>query len=91
MKIKPSRNGENTLSFTDIDNSCTSCGFLKSQICLLTLFVKTNFSQKFLNLQYSCVKLRATRLSPSYTFTILATAELRLTPIYQVVMHRHES
>ena len=30
-------------------------------------------------------------LSPSYTVTILATMELRLTPIYQVVMHRHES
>ena len=30
-------------------------------------------------------------LSPSYTVTILATTELRLTPIYQVVMHRHES
>ena len=30
-------------------------------------------------------------LSPSYTVTILATTELRLTPIYQGVMHRHES
>ena len=30
-------------------------------------------------------------LSPGYTVTILATTELRLTPIYQVVMHRHES
>ena len=30
-------------------------------------------------------------LSPSYTFMILATVELRLTPIYQVVMHQHES
>ena len=30
-------------------------------------------------------------LSPSYTVTILAMTELRLTPIYQVVMHRHES
>ena len=30
-------------------------------------------------------------LSPSYTFTILATVEQQLTPIYQVVMHRHES
>ena len=30
-------------------------------------------------------------LSPSYTVTGLATTELRLTPIYQVVMHRQES
>ena len=30
-------------------------------------------------------------LGPSYTVTIFATTELRLTPIYQVVMHRHES
>ena len=30
-------------------------------------------------------------LSPSYTVTILASEELRLSPIYQVVIHRHGS
>ena len=36
-------------------------------------------------------ELALNRLSQSDTFTILATVELRLTPIYQVVMHWHES
>ena len=30
-------------------------------------------------------------LSPSYTFTVLAPVELRFTPIYQIVAHRHDS
>ena len=37
-KIKPSRNGKITLSFTDIRISFTSREFLMSQICLLMLF-----------------------------------------------------
>ena len=52
MKIKSSRNREITLSFTDICKSCLSREFLTSQTCLLTLFAKIKFSQKFLNLQY---------------------------------------
>ena len=36
-----------TLSFTDIGKSCSSCEFLASQICLLTLFAKIKFSRKF--------------------------------------------
>ena len=52
MRIKLSRNGEITLSFTDIGKSCLSREFLTSQICLLTLFTKTKFSGKFVNLQY---------------------------------------
>ena len=30
-------------------------------------------------------------LSPSHTFTVLAPVELRFTPIYQIVAHRHDS
>ena len=40
VKIKSSRNGEITLSITDIGKACTSCIFLAQQECLLTLFVK---------------------------------------------------
>ena len=51
-KIKFSRNAEITLLFTDIGKSCPSGEFLVSQICLLTLFAKIKFSQKFPDLQY---------------------------------------
>ena len=37
-KIKPSRNDEITLPFTEIGKSCPSSEFLTSQICLLMLF-----------------------------------------------------
>ena len=47
VKIKSSRNGEITLSFTDKNKSCPSREFLTSQICLLTLFTKIKFSRKF--------------------------------------------
>ena len=40
FKIKPSSNGEITLSFSDVDKSGPSCEFLTSQICLLTPFAK---------------------------------------------------
>ena len=36
MKIKHSRNGKITLSFTDIRKSCPSREFLTSQICLFS-------------------------------------------------------
>ena len=49
VKIRPSRNGEITLSFTYKDKSCIS---LTSQICLLRPFAKIKFSRKFPNLQY---------------------------------------
>ena len=52
VKIKSSRNGEITLSFTGISISCTSCNILTSKICLLTLFANLKFSRKFPNLQY---------------------------------------
>ena len=52
MKIKSLRNGEITLLFTDIGESCPSRKFLTSQICLLMLFAKINFSRKFPDLQY---------------------------------------
>ena len=39
--IKSSRNGQTTLSLTDIGKSCPSSSeFLRPQICLLTLFAK---------------------------------------------------
>ena len=53
--VKSSRNGEITLLLTNIGKPCTSCGFLMSQIFLLTLFAKIKFSRKFLNLQYCAV------------------------------------
>ena len=51
-KIKPSRNGEITMLFTDVGKPCMSREFLKWQICLLTLFTKIKFWKKFPNLQY---------------------------------------
>ena len=41
---KSSKNGEITLSFTDIVKSCPSSEFLASQICYLMLFAKIKFS-----------------------------------------------
>ena len=49
VKIKHSRNDEITLSFTDVCKSGPGREFLTSQICLLTLFAKIRFSQKFPN------------------------------------------
>ena len=43
MKIKSSRNGEITLSFTDVGKSCPSHDVLLPQICLLMLFAKIKF------------------------------------------------
>ena len=34
MKIKPSQNGKNSLSFNDDDKSCHNSDFLTWQICL---------------------------------------------------------
>ena len=46
VKIKSSRNGEITLSFTDIGKSCLSCKLLTLQICLLMLFAKNKILAK---------------------------------------------
>ena len=51
-KIKPLRNGEMTLLFTDIGKSCLSPKFLTSEIYLLRLFAKIKFSRNALYLQY---------------------------------------
>ena len=53
VKVKSSRIGEITLSFTDISKSCSCQEFPTSQICVLTPFAKIKFSQKIPNLQYS--------------------------------------
>ena len=47
VKIKLLRNGEITLSFTDIGKSCHSCDFLASQICLSMHIVKNNSRENF--------------------------------------------
>ena len=52
VKIKSPQIGEITLSFTDLSKSRPCREFLTSQICVLTLFAKIKFSQKFQNLQY---------------------------------------
>ena len=44
---KPSRNGEITLPFTDVGESCTSREFLTLPTCLLTLFAKLNSQEIF--------------------------------------------
>ena len=64
MKIKLSRNGEISISFTDIGQSCSSCDFLSSQICLLTLFTKIKFSPKFPNLQYDSLIIQPNPMDP---------------------------
>ena len=46
MKIKPLQNEEITVSFTGACKSAPSRGILKSQICILALFAKINFSRK---------------------------------------------
>ena len=52
VKIKSSQNGDITLWITNIGKVCPSCDFLKSQVCLLTLFAKLKSSRKFPDLQY---------------------------------------
>ena len=47
VKIKSSWIGEITLSLTDINKSRPCREFWTSQICVLTLFAKIKFSQKF--------------------------------------------
>ena len=61
VKIKPSQNGNITLSFTDVGKSCPCREFFTSQI--LTLFAKIKCSRKFLNLQYRHIS------SPRYNIT----------------------
>ena len=50
-KVKPSQNVEDTLLFTDVGESCPSCEYLTSQICLLMLLSKTEFSHYILNFE----------------------------------------
>ena len=47
MKIKPSRNDEITLSFTDAGRSGPSREILKPQIYILTLFAKLTSRENF--------------------------------------------
>ena len=51
VKIKSSRIGEITISFTNISKSRYCREFPTSQICVLTLFAKIKLSRKFPNLQ----------------------------------------
>ena len=60
------RNGEITLSITDIVKSFTSREFLAPQECLLTVFAKIKFSRKFPDLQYMVkVRTRICQQEPS--------------------------
>ena len=65
VKIKPLRNGEITLSFTDIGKFCHCHKFLTSQICLLNIFEKIVFVRKFPDLLYqqlfSILKITASK------------------------------
>ena len=54
VKIKSSRIGDITLSFTVIGKSCPLRDFFTSQMCLLTLFAKIKFSRKFPNFSTFC-------------------------------------
>ena len=56
VEIKSSRNGEISLSFTDLGKSCPHCEFLASQKGLLMLFAKIKLSRKFPDLQYVSTK-----------------------------------
>ena len=51
VKMKTSRNGEITLSATDMGKSYPSSEIFRSQVCLLMLIAKTKFSRKFPDLQ----------------------------------------
>ena len=66
------------------------------------LIVKTSDGFVKLNLRILCIlSIKRCRarvpgsvtpvLSPSHTFTVLAPVELRFTPIYKIVAHRHDS
>ena len=61
VKIKSSRNGEITLSSTDICKSYHSGDIFRSQVCLLTLFAKMKLSRKFTDLQCIVTKKYETR------------------------------
>ena len=45
MKLEPSRNSINTLSFTEVGKSCNSREFLVWQICHLTQFAKITLAK----------------------------------------------
>ena len=58
VKVKPSRNGQITLLFTDVfvGKSCPSNEILTWQMSILTLFAKIKFLLEFPNLQYLCAQ-----------------------------------
>ena len=64
VKIKPLRNGKIPLSFIDIGKSCLCPEFFTSLICLLMLFAKIKFSQKFPNLQYGNTSFNVHNIIP---------------------------
>ena len=62
---KPTRNGKITLSFIDIGKFWLSREFFTSLICLLMLFAKIKFLQKFPNLQFIGSNCNSISLGPS--------------------------
>ena len=59
VKIKSSQNGKIILSLSDIGKSCHGRNFFTSQICLLTLFAKIDFSLKIPHLQIYSIECPA--------------------------------
>ena len=51
-KIKPSQNGKNSLSFTDVGKACQSRGVFNVTNMSFNTIRKNKFSRKFPNLQY---------------------------------------
>ena len=80
-QMKPSQNGEITVSFTDIDRE-----FLTLQICLLTLFARILFSLIALKDIFATLKLTELKgisvvLSLSETYLV---SEMTLTQKYEI-------
>ena len=76
-KIKSSRNGKITLSFTDAGKSCPSCEFLMWQICLLTLFAKIKFSR--IISQFTVLQLAKNLFKSVYCINNLKYSSFNLT------------
>ena len=64
-----------SLPFPGVGESCSSPEFMASQICILTLYAKIKFSQKFSNLQIKLIfflpfeydlEIPQPQISPSY-------------------------
>ena len=78
VRMKPSRNGEITLSFTDVGKSCPSREFLTWHLCILTLFAKKKILAKFPDSQYTNYETCAIL----HRFHVFETAKLNYNKLY---------